>query len=321
MMPEKFRMAAFAFLVGDENLVNSTTISPENTTAMASTVTPVIDVSFSLSEWSFTRIGLFAYALLLGIMILLVRKHSKIILFIAATTIPGIIVGFLMYTRTYDKSFIGMIIYTAGFAVIIPVIFGCIFWFLPFSASATVLAILLLAILVFSECSTGVSVSVFYLLIPIFVGVLIACTVYSISNVPLIRGKGFRLSPTKSVKVLEVIVTCLAASFLLISGCMYFIRSDHQNLISILNKKLDIASSETCQTTVSIIGLSAWMGSFLLTLITRTPLFDRMVRGLWIRIRRNRKVGRDRAPLINDATTGDGQAATEFGIPSSGNTQ
>ena len=215
-----------------------------------------------------------------------------------------------MYSRYHDSSIVNMLIFAIGLGIVIPVAFGSLFWFVPFSGPACILAVLLLAACVYGECALEANLDVLYSFIPILAGIMIALLVYSAAGVPLVRGKFFPMPESRALNILDIGVTCVASAFLLVAGFMYFVRPLHDNLISLANSKLGLVNG-TCDKEASTIGIATWMGSFVLFVFTRSATFDSLAFAVWKRMRRAKKIPTESTRLVDNA----GTDPIEFGLP------
>ena len=178
-----------------------------------------------------------------------------------------------IYSKLEEAGIIKTLVLVVGLGITIPVIGVSFFWMIPVSGLACFSGLLLICASLLLECAIGVNLNLFIGVIPFFGGAFIALLVYSAAGVPLVRGTLFYWPASKPLKVFHVIVTCFASSFSILSSCMYFIRPQHENLMSLILSKLNGPRfPDLC-----LLGFAIWMFLWILSMATRTSRFDRLV--------------------------------------------
>jgi hypothetical protein len=261
----------------------------------------------SLSSFDIITITCNAFCFVTAVAVLVLRKHALQMLLIMGTFIPGLITvsstGYMLRNLGYFKS--SIIAFSSG--ILVSVAMWISFYFLPCTGPACFLSFMLLSLAVLIECSTGLNLGLIALLVPIFFALLLVLIVYNISRVPMIRSKDFTWPDSLGVAALHVLISCTSVGFGLVSSGMFFIDPIHTNLMSLIQQKLNAAS--TVDTNKSSVGLAAWLGTSFITALTRTEAFDRICVWLWRKLRWcGMKKAEDSAKLLDSST------ATEFGI-------
>jgi hypothetical protein len=159
------------------------------------------------------------------------------------------------------------------------------------------------------EAAIGVDAGVLALVVPIFCSIVAVLVVYSVSRIPVIRNKDFEWTDSASLHFLHIFITCLAASFGVVTSLMFFIDSTRTSLMSLSHAVLE--SYDPVDSNKAALGIGVWTATFFLFLCSRSLLFDSSMRWLWSKIRRHKKQG-DTVSLIHDRDCKPD--ATEFGL-------
>lgn len=248
-----------------------------------------------------------------GLLLLVLRKHSWRLWRELAPTVPGLFGCIAIHSRLDATSTVRAWIIACGSGLVIGVLGWGLFYIVPCMGPSCILSMLLLCIGVLSECSVGYGYSIFLESLPIFAGFVLTLIIYGFARVRFLRRGPFEWPESVCLNSFHIFLTCLSASFCVISPMMYFASSDHSNLLSIVESAIG-ANIHACDSDSASIGLAAWLAAFFLSVFTRTPWFDKMI--LWIpkcvgiRLPRRSAQSQRRGLIRNQATA----PPTEFGI-------
>lgn len=265
---------------------------------------PMDDLS-SLVALAPLTIALNACCIVSGLTIVIMRRHAFVILLILGPLVPGLITSSAIAHITSGYDSIRNILLSCAAGVLVSSGMWLLFYFLPWLGSACFLSLVLMSLCIMIESVSGVDLGLVGIIVPIFSGVIMVLVVYSVAKVPVFRSRGF-LWPESGLWTLHLVTTCSCAALGIVTSVLFFIRTDRENLMSLVHWKMS-RSSLHADPSVASIGLSAWLATTAVIACTRFSWFDKGVSWLWSKIRR--KKAEEKQNLAKNA------APTEFGVP------